>query len=639
MQFSQTALAILLGLAANAVHGLGTPRRNPAPGTDADPEVHSAHEGRQLDGYNYEWPSKAHHKEAHHKDDKEARQLDGYNYEWPSKAHHKEAHHKDDKEARQLDGYNYEWPSKAHHKEAHHKDDKEARQLDGYNYEWPSKAHHGEQHARLILVFLYDMPSNSQMKENPIRALMINADKRFSLLLSTQTFSCHAAVNSYLARRGRPPPPGFTDWYRLAGSYEALAIEEFWDPIYEDLGPFWNLSPKTIRSLAKSLVLTSDNLHIDGFWVRNGQPSSNCDEDFCLSFLEILNQLLSDGAVLPDVEMALSFRVTPKVIVPWDDLNSTAEPDLLLREDINITMQEEINTQVVWHEVFAANRVGDVSHEIRVPAWLYWVEKPVYHASKRSDEDWSTKVDQLIWRGANTGGLVTLDNWQGFHRHRFVSVMNATDIERVEQTGECHLSWAMTEQMCRSVTERRNTTSKVSDLLRKKTEVGFYGLCCEEMLQSNLSCSAAAANGLTCTYLDDVFQLVPPIPLTDMQKYKYLADIDGFGYSATIFREWHDSRLVPWKHFVPLDNRFGDIWGVLDYFTSECTAEDCAEFGIQAQEEAREIGMGGSEWAEKVLRKEDMKLYVYRLVLEYARLMRDDRDANVSTDELCGKSH
>lgn len=28
---------------------------------------------------------------------------------------------------------------------------------------------------------------------------------------------------------------------------------------------------------------------------------------------------------------------------------------------------------------------------------------------------------------------------------------------------------------------------------------------------------------------------------------------------ATIFREWHDARLVPWKHFIPTDNRFYDL--------------------------------------------------------------------------------
>jgi hypothetical protein len=35
---------------------------------------------------------------------------------------------------------------------------------------------------------------------------------------------------------------------------------------------------------------------------------------------------------------------------------------------------------------------------------------------------------------------------------------------------------------------------------------------------------------------------------------------------------------------------------------------------------------GGKGWAEKVLRKEDMQIYMLRLLLEYARLCDDNRN-------------
>lgn len=63
--------------------------------------------------------------------------------------------------------------------------------------------------------------------------------------------------------------------------------------------------------------------------------------------------------------------------------------------------------------------------------------------------------------------------------------------------------------------------------------------------------------------------------------HKYLPGIDGNSFSgrylgfvrstsapmkATLWREWHDALLLAWKHFVPMDSRFGDWWGILGYF-------------------------------------------------------------------------
>jgi hypothetical protein len=92
---------------------------------------------------------------------------------------------------------------------------------------------------------------------------------------------------------------------------------------------------------------------------------------------------------------------------------------------------------------------------------------------------------------------------------------------------------------------------------------------------------------------------------------------------ATIFREWHDSRLVAWKHFVPMDNRFMDFWGIMEYFLGY----EGENFKIEGHDKAAErMATAGQDWANKVLRKEDMQIYVLRLLLEYARITDDRRD-------------
>jgi len=128
--------------------------------------------------------------------------------------------------------------------------------------------------------------------------------------------------------------------------------------------------------------------------------------------------------------------------------------------------------------------------------------------------------------------------------------------------------------------------------------------------------------------------------MADMFSRKYLPDIDGNSFSgrylgflkstslpikATIFREWHDSRIVPWKHFVPMDNRFMDFWGIMQYFFGYDGGPTGTK--IEGHDEAAEkISLDGQEWANRVLRKKDMQIYVLRLLLEYARLLDDKRE-------------
>ena len=95
---------------------------------------------------------------------------------------------------------------------------------------------------------------------------------------------------------------------------------------------------------------------------------------------------------------------------------------------------------------------------------------------------------------------------------------------------------------------------------------------------------------------------------------------------ATIYKEWHDKRLVPWVHFVPLDNTFIDVYGVMEYFVGDGLrkSDETKLHGHDAQ--AKCIAEEGKAWAEKVLRKEDMQVYVMRLLLEWARVSDPERE-------------
>ncbi len=130
-------------------------------------------------------------------------------------------------------------------------------------------------------------------------------------------------------------------------------------------------------------------------------------------------------------------------------------------------------------------------------------------------------------------------------------------------------------------------------------------------------------------------------------------DMDGAGFSgrflpflqskslpfrAGIFRSWWDGRLTAWKHFVPVDVRLHGLLSTLAYFTGTADPSGGGEEGdasaagngagsMQGNVKAGEmIAEAGREWAGKVLRKEDMEIYMFRLLLEWGRLTDDRRD-------------
>jgi hypothetical protein len=119
-----------------------------------------------------------------------------------------------------------------------------------------------------------------------------------------------------------------------------------------------------------------------------------------------------------------------------------------------------------------------------------------------------------------------------------------------------------------------------------------------------------------------------------MLDYRLAYDLDGNGISGrfykllasrstvlkqTLLREWHDDRLVPWLHYIPVSQSMRELPELVLYLTSTDAG----------QQRAREIADAGRECHSKAFRKADMAVYVYRLVLEPARLQDPERPALV----------
>jgi len=262
-----------------------------------------------------------------------------------------------------------------------------------------------------------------------------------------------------------------------------------------------------------------------------------------------------------------------------------------------------------------------MNNEILLPPAMYWTKDEFYSGGSDHGSPWEDKRDKIIWRGAASGGRNKAENWTRFQRHRFLAMINGTTVRGAEKSGISPPNFELPGYGAYHLQAMK--TGFLGDWLDNIADAAFVHLLCFPDTEPPF-----------CPYTNPWYSVAESMPMKLQYAYKYLPDLDGNSFSgryrgfllstslpikATIYDEWHDSRLVPWKHFVPMDNTYVDIYGILEYFLG---AGNIAG----RDEAAKSIALGGKEWAEKVLRREDMQIYVYRLLLEYARLCDDDRE-------------
>ena len=92
-----------------------------------------------------------------------------------------------------------------------------------------------------------------------------------------------------------------------------------------------------------------------------------------------------------------------------------------------------------------------------------------------------------------------------------------------------------------------------------------------------------------------------------------------------MFQEWHDDRLIPWIHYVPISLKMTELPETLRFLAQT----------EKGQAIAKIIAEQRSEWALKVLRQEDLGLAVFRILLEYGRLYGEGEgsDGGVSLEQ------
>ncbi|KAL3425301.1 glycosyltransferase family 90 protein [Phlyctema vagabunda] len=475
-----------------------------------------------------------------------------------------------------------------------------------------------------------------------ISRLWESAKKNQKLILDRQSKSLNQAKSEYQRRYQLPPPPGFDEWYAYAVKHESPLIDEF-DDLMESVRPFRKYQESGCQfdhkmdELPAMLPVCINNQTIDV-----GNPGAYDNKQIAIPFKEFTSDFLS---ALPDMCFYINTFDEPRQIIPLEKRNSTRSERDLVCEKHNFTgfKRENIWTQVItpceqstpavtastgnqnitnygrlvesWDEatnlcsfgqtpptgilrcpenfsvtsaarpVLSAARLSTFGDILFPTLWRWRFDSKIGEKWAQTEDKtpWEEKINRVGWRGSSTGGYALGDNWRQFQRHRMVSLARG---------------------MSQPAPYFVNSTQRLQEWL----DVNFTAI---------VACETEACEAIN--------RELPPVVnqiLSDTFKNKIVLDMDGHGLSGRFYmllqsgsavmkqglvREWHDSRLLPWLHYIPLSMGMAELDDMLQYLFTE---GDHILSSIAAESQA---------WTANALRREDMRVYMYRLLIELGR--------------------
>ena len=282
--------------------------------------------------------------------------------------------------------------------------------------------------------------------------------------------------------------------------------------------------------------------------------------------------------------------------------------------------------------VFSQSSVSGFSDIIYPSPWNY-VDKVKYDPStEHPDMDYGDKQNDLFWIGSTSEGVSLHGQWKGMPRQRFSHLINNNTLHKVS--------------VLLPATEPDTYIYTILDGTAPSSQLGLNATV--HVAEPIIRCGADCA--------EQTAELGPAgwVPFQAHWSHRYLFDLDGAGFSGRfvpflqshslpfktgLLRQWFDARVTAWLHFVPVDLRLHGVWSTLAYFAGVDGLigrdgdgdgdgdADRRKVSMPSRDvQGRWIAEEGRKWAEAVLRKEDMEVYLFRLLLEWGRLTDDQRD-------------
>ncbi|QRW17661.1 glycosyltransferase family 90 protein [Rhizoctonia solani] len=441
------------------------------------------------------------------------------------------------------------------------------------------------------------------------------------------------AVDEYEKRYGRPPPPNFDKWWDYVTAHNVQLPDEY--DIFHDLEPLWGIAPDVLRETQRgwedhdgTYTLTSENgkiavgLHTLGKASMNFCPVPTSRATFTAhdgpyQFIswELKEAALKAAKTRTRLAQRMSTQLVPRHLqTPMGRPTGHGSPPRRPTQDVHPRprqvhgpMRHPDLTHI--NGFLAAHGQGAGVFRVIVPAFSMCTTP--LHSDIRTipieqftedvgvDPAWNDKpYDKVLWRGSNTGILFSETMpWNLSQRARLIKLTN-------EKEGVRSVLRPLEPE--RAIGKPVEEKSK--ELNERLMDVAFAGspIQCEEPV---------------CTEMKKIFEYRGHMGWSDANKYKYIMDIDGNGWSArfkrlmttnsmilktTIFPEWYMDRVMPWVHYVPVKVDLTDLYDIITFFRGDAQGRGGHD------ELAGKIGLAGKVWSKTFYRKEDMVAYLFR---------------------------
>ncbi|GFZ45441.1 hypothetical protein JCM24511_03167 [Saitozyma sp. JCM 24511] len=517
---------------------------------------------------------------------------------------------------------------------------------------------------------------------HPIEELIARGQERWEGLLANQSKTLPQAVAEYTRRYDRAPPKGFEEWWQFCKRNQVKIVDDY-DQINRDIEPFLALSPELFRKRAKDTEATAHSYKISlspsGEATISGERASSSRgrhlRDLLAPLAELLpteititvsdhdlgSWLLGDdqrqaalkaarkGRYLSEASLKGFEQRNGRVAAPglvsacpegssaWNrslglqdnmaDSNGTKETTFVYdpRPTFDFCtnpslLQQHGSLSFDFARETMLRPIFQLSKFVRNPEFLTTPLEAYENATSKSAMEkytpWEGKTEnKLFWRGSSTGDSYSKRknyDWRNSHRQRLHLMAQATEGDQkvwVERGKDWELeAWNQ------------------GKLNEKYLDVGLAGKphqCKQE-------------DG-TCDEMANEIHFKDRVRPEDSATFKYVLDVDGNGWSSryhrlmlsgsavvktTIYPEWHSDWLTPWVHYIPSQVDYSDIYSIMSFFIGPPDGRAGGHEDL-----ARGIAEAGRQFALEHWRWEDMQAYMFRLLLEYSRLMADDRKA------------
>ena len=244
---------------------------------------------------------------------------------------------------------------------------------------------------------------------------------------------------------------------------------------------------------------------------------------------------------------------------------------------------------------------------------------PIVSITASPGVSWEEKSPKLYWRGSTSSGWSGKGEWRHHLRQDVITRLHehshVTVLQKREALPSSHNSTTTTRPSF-----LWNTRKDSGKEFRSRVDAHFTEIkqCSPE------DCEAQAS----------FFEVKEPSPQAEAWQFRYLLDMDGNAFSGRFyaflrsrslplklayFREWHSfERIRARVHSVPVSRTVHEVPELLRYFEEEEEGREIAERLARNGRERANAGGG--------LRKEGMEVWMFRMLLEYGRLIDDARD-------------